>query len=222
MSILSISASGIRALTAFPKFLPFISEYDNDAEKRELEIQENASLANKEIELGFPNLNAFAMMSIWSLVESFIVDLVVLWIQNRPEVIIGYKDKIKIDICEFLSLDERERAYLIVDQIQRENGGKLKIGAGRFNSVLELVAISIRLDDEKSKHLIEFQQYRNCLAHRFGIVDRKFLNSCPWVELKDGDRVVINSESMKKYFLVAADIIGKVADQATDRLKLEE
>jgi hypothetical protein len=40
---------------------------------------------------------------------------------------------------------------------------------------------------------------RNVIVHRRSLADRTFVNACPWLNSKIGERVRVNSETMKVY-----------------------
>lgn len=84
VDVIDISASGIRSL----KGLPRIVEVLNDAQSGDQETyaarmksaERRARLAESEEASDFSTLHGFGVVALWSWLESFVIDLVVLWV----------------------------------------------------------------------------------------------------------------------------------------------
>ncbi|MET4132001.1 hypothetical protein ABIE62_001124 [Porphyrobacter sp. MBR-155] len=86
-----------------------------------------------------------------------------------------------------------------MDAIDRELAGPLRNGLGRFESLLNAVGITIEIDDNIRRDIFELQQIRNCLSHRFGVVDSRLAKACPWLKKRVGERLEISRDDFVRY-----------------------
>lgn len=224
MNILDISASGISAIPHIPKAIEVLGKVDITDERHEERLkqaQRRAALAKAEIDAGFPTLNGFGVLALWSWAESFASDFAVLWISHRPKCLLDLQStKIRVELNDFIKLKGRERARFIVDRIDREANGPMKRGLGRLNTVLSAIGFDVTLSNEIQRDIFEFQQIRNCLAHRFGIVDGRLASQCPWLELKEGDRLNVTVSMVKRYGDASASFLLELLYIAGDKCKI--
>lgn len=84
-----ISVRAIAQAKASANLMKAVTDYEGDdteEDKRRLaEMDEDVVLAEKEIEKGFSTVNAQAVVALWAGLETFVEDLVVLWLLNIPE-----------------------------------------------------------------------------------------------------------------------------------------
>jgi hypothetical protein len=91
--MMDLAMRGISVLRAMPKALDALAvavpeKYQKEeAERRKHDANELAQLAEQEVELGFPLLNAQSAVSLWGSLELLIRDLLVGWLQNQPDVL---------------------------------------------------------------------------------------------------------------------------------------
>ena len=50
--------------------------------------------------------------------------------------------------------------------------------------------------------MLELANVRNVLVHRSGIADQRLITTCPWLGIKMGERVKVNSEMFSRYSVV--------------------
>jgi hypothetical protein len=197
--LMHLSMRGISILRAMPKALDALAKADpdeystDDAWRRRKSIQETSELAQSEVDTDFPVLHAQAAISLWGAMEVLIRTLVAKWIQNRPDVFqLEIMKKLRVRLGEYESLSSEERAFYIADLIEIELSAGLKLGVGRFETLLEPFGLSGAVPDAVRRTIFELSQIRNVLVHRRGIADRRLVQQCPWLGLAIGDRVTIS------------------------------
>jgi len=194
--VLRLSAEGISTIPAVPRLVAVLGKPPEKIEA----ANQRAELAKKEIERGFATLNGFGVVALWSWLETFVIDFVVLCIERRFTSLETLKvPKVRIDLAEYATMRGRDRARFIVDVIDRELAGPLRNGLGRFDSLLEAVGINVPLESEYRRKLFELQQVRNCLSHRFGVADARLVEACPWLKLKKGQRLAVTQGDVQAY-----------------------
>ena len=107
--------------------------------------------------------------------------------------------RLKVKLGEYEALTVEERAFYVVGLFEREVGVPLKSGVGRFESLLELIGLGGPVPEQIKRTMFELSQVRNLLVHQRGIVDRRFLEHCPWFTLSLGDSVIINHQQFAIY-----------------------
>ena len=97
------------------------------------------------------------------------------------------------------SLPHEDRPSYLLDLLEQEVASGLKLGVGRFESLLDIFGLSGAVPNFVRRYLFELSQVRNVLVHRRGIADRRLVDQCPWLKLQIGDRVVVRHEQMARY-----------------------
>jgi hypothetical protein len=195
-SVIELSLQGISTIPAVPRVVELLEQGPDKLR----EARRRAELAQAEIDRGFSTLIGFGVVALWSWLETFVVDFVVLSIQRRPAFLATLKaPKVRIDLAEYAQMRGRERARFITDAVDRELGGPLRNGMGRFDGLLEAIGINVPLEDHYRRDLFELQQVRNCLSHRFGVVDARLATACPWLTLKQGQSLSVSYRDFVRY-----------------------
>ena len=104
-----------------------------------------------------------------------------------------------IALSDFSAMNEVERNYYLVSELQRDLKPPRKFGIDRFEALLEIFGLSGPLDGNVRRELMEMENVRNVLLHRRGIADMKLLETCPWLTLCVGDRVPIDEARLQRY-----------------------
>lgn len=195
------------------KALADLDKYDTKSDKISKEYEENiknaeyiAKFAKEQVDSGFPILYANAVIAMWTSLETLIEDILYHQFINNPKYlkseIILY---IKIPLVEFEELDKDERLRFIINELARQTKSDLKHGIARFEVLLEVVALGGPVTDELRKDIFELWAVRNLLVHRFGAVDRRFKNLCPWITVGNGEQFKINMDLYFRYHKAIAD-----------------
>jgi|GEM_PF-805423 len=197
-----IHANGLNQLIARPKVLRILYDtIDNDDSKAELaEADRNAAYAEAARDNGHTLLLGHSVMGLWSALEAAVEDLACAWIQLHSETLEAPGlAKVRIPLAEYMRLSPDERTSLLIAEIQRDLRTELAVGVTRFEKLMNAIGLGGQLTDELRKALFEMWQVRNVLSHRGGVCDRKFTEACPWIELKIGERLVVEWHRFNYY-----------------------
>lgn len=168
-------------------------------------------LAKGEMDRDFYNLRSLAIIGTWSILENLVKDLVTAWIKHDRSVFKrdAFK-KVSIPLPEYMSTSPAERASLIADLVEQRLSSSLRVGVGRFNSLLDAIGLHAALSNENEKSLLEMQQVRNVIAHRGGMIDRRLKAACPWVKQKIGQKVSISSDDYSRYWRAVHEFVLQI------------
>jgi hypothetical protein len=204
--VMHLAMRGISVLRAMPQALAALAKaeperYQGDAaEHRKRETDNLAQLAQQEVESDHPFLHAQSAVWLWGALELLIRDLLVRWLQNQPDAF--QKDplrRLRVRLGEYESLPHEDRASYLLDLLEQDVAAGLKLGVGRFESLLDIFGLGGAVPDFVRRHIFELSQVRNVLVHRRGIADRRLVDQCPWLKLQIGDRVIVRHEQMSRY-----------------------
>lgn len=203
---------GLRQVTVIPQLADALEKFksaiatEQESESTSARIDKDernrlAALAQDELDLGFPVLNAHFVVGLWSMLEAMIRDYVVLWLRTCPECLHSEQfSRISIRLAEYMALSESDRYYHIVDQLDRETGGPLRQGVTRFESLLEVIGLRTGEVLETTRYgLYELSQVRNAIVHRAGVADFKLVRNCPRLDLQVGDRIRVTHGQVDRY-----------------------
>jgi hypothetical protein len=161
---------------------------------------DDAEFAQQELDAGFPLLHAQATVSLWGGLESLIRLFLVEWLRNEPDAMrVMQVQKLKIQLGDYESLSNDEKPYYILDLLERDFQFPLKQGTGRFETLLGIFGIVGTVNEDIKKNIFEMNQVRNLLVHRRGIIDRKFVVTCPWLDVRVGDLLKVSSRDFERY-----------------------
>lgn len=205
--VVRLSVRGMQMTQSLPKMMEVLRKADGrdlDAEMHRNAVTD-AEFIEQERSSGFPVVHGQAILSLWSLLELTVKDLIAVWIKNKPDLLLAPPiSNYKIKIGDYLAIDEDERCLFFVDVIERDLGAGVKNGINRFESLLEAVGLTGVTPDKMNQVFFEFGQVRNALAHRGGFVDKKLIDNCPWLDLKIGEAINPNLEMFQRYFCISA------------------
>jgi hypothetical protein len=138
------------------------------------------------------HLNADAIIGLWASLETGVRDAMLEWLRLQPDA--RARDevaKVKVPLAQFDAMSEDERLQYVLDQLEKNTTATLKAGVGRFESVLKIIGLGGDVDDETRRTLLELSALRNVIAHRGGVIDQKFLTTCPFATRQLNERVRI-------------------------------
>jgi hypothetical protein len=198
--VVHLSIAGISMHRAVPDVIKTLAEYDapkgssisKDAEERVKRAEFEAELAAREVQEDFPLLHSQAVVTMWSALESLARNVLAAWLTNAPEKVYSNDRlrKLRVPLLEYERLEPDERVPYIVEVIEREVDAPLKHGVARFEELMALVGLCGEVDEKLRRSIFELSQVRNVIVHRGGRVDRRFMQACPWVPVKPGDRIM--------------------------------
>ncbi|MCP1726561.1 hypothetical protein J2T60_000526 [Natronospira proteinivora] len=205
-TVVRLSVQGMSMAKALPKAMEALRRADGenlDAELHEKAVRD-AEFVEKERSEGFPVVHGQAVLSLWSLLELAVKDLVAAWIKNNPDLLLAPPiSSLKMKIGDYLMIEEDERCLFFVDVIERDVGAGIKNGINRFESLTSTVGLSGVTPRKMNEIFFEFGQVRNALAHQGNRADKKLITNCPWLDLEAGKDLRISSEMFQKYHKVS-------------------
>jgi len=220
--IIRLSEKGISGLRGMPQIVKVLADLDERSDEEEYQnkiriAEEEASLAQAEIDKDFPVLHQFAVVALWSWLEHFVKDFVALWLQHRREAItLPPLSKIKIKLGEYLQLSKAEQSGYLVELLEQELASPLKRGVTRFEILLEPFLPSSQLPEGCSQAIFELQQVRNVMAHRNGLMDRRLKSACPWLKGRLGQPVKVTGSMLHRYSEACAQYLLEVLFRVGD------
>lgn len=213
MQIARLSEQGIRMHLGVPNAIRALAKAKNthtetETEKRIQFAEQDAALARREIDDGFPVLHGFVTIALWSWMEEFTKGLVACWFQHRPSSMrVPTVQKLKVRLGDYIQLSRAEQGLFLVELLEQEIASPLKSGVDRFNTLLETIHIHSTISSERRKSLFELQKVRNNLAHRSGRADRRLIAECPWLKYKVGQQVNVDLTMLRAYFESSAEFL---------------
>lgn len=204
VKLLDLSTRGISVLRTVPQAIEVLakgeSPSDPEQTKKELEFaNEQASLAQKELDEGFPLLHSQATVSLWADLEHAVRTLLASWLNHDGSSrSLEPVRKLKVFLGEYESLDPAERSYYILDRLELES--RHRRGVERFEHLLATFGFETRLNKDVKRTLLELYHVRNVLVHRRGFADRIIVEACPWLALSVGQQVVVTEKHYRAYF----------------------
>ena len=153
-----------------------------ERERAEIHAKEIQSFALDQRASGFSYLYTLAAVRLWGIIEACVDDLVAGALTTIEEC----KDRdllfrLKGPLLEFRSASADEQAEFLAELLKSAVDATLKLGAGRFEALLDPCGLGGGLDDQVRRVLLELSQVRNLVVHKSGRVDRRLLEQCPWL-----------------------------------------
>jgi len=182
------------------------------------ELRERAQrvedMAKKEVAAGFQMVYRDDVLSIWHSLDNHIRRLAVAWITEHPDALRTQAvQKLRIRLGDLFEMSNDDRMHYIVDQLDQEMSGPLKLGVTRFETLLEPFGLSGSVDELIRRTIFELQQVRNVIVHRGARADRQLIERCPWLGLKNGETLVINKNMSIRFHLGGILYVGVVGDR---------
>jgi hypothetical protein len=174
---------------------------DNQAlDKAREKAAEIEAFAQKQKGDGFTYLFSLAIIRLWGILEALIDDLAIDFLSN-PDVC---KDKnliysLKGPLLEFARASAEQQTEYLCEKLKEAVNARLKQGIGRFEAILEPIGLGGNIDDAARRILFELGQVRNILIHKAGLADGRFVESCPWLNIKAGMLLKINPPDFLLY-----------------------
>lgn len=211
--LLGLSIRGISILQSMPKVVDAIGiaegiENEPNHKEQKKMAQEMAKLARNEVEENFPILHAHNLVAIWSLMEALIRTFVAEWVAHYPEAISTPSfGKIKVSLVDYHCIPDEEKPLYVVELLEKELGAGLRKGINRFEVMLKPFGFSGGVSKETRKYIFELAQIRNAIVHRAGHADRTLVDSCPWLNLKIGQKIKVSKDIYMRCSRAAHDYI---------------
>ncbi len=209
-TLLHLCMDGLNLVSKFPIIAEINEEIQQHIETTSLEAEEHltidqsknrAAMALQEIESDFALLHANSLVTLWSSLDSLIDDIIIAWIENNHDIIKGPSfEKIKISISDYESMNNIERMSFLLRELSRSVNADIKVGAGKFEKLLEAIGLGGSIDEKLRRDLFEMSQIRNAIVHCGGTVDQILKNNCPWIKWQVLETIKLNHNDYIKYY----------------------
>jgi hypothetical protein len=144
-------------------------------------------------------------IKLWSILESSIDGLTIKYIRDNNEKLqLDSLMSIEGPLLPFMKLSEEEKSDFLISKLKISLRSSLKIGAGRFEALLDSVGLGGNVDPAAAKALVDLSETRHLIVHRGGVVDKTFLKKCPWRGEIVGQKLLVNRKSFG-WYMAAAD-----------------
>ena len=174
-------------------------------------LGETAAIAEREDIKGFPLLNGMWLVLTWGALETYITELLKVWLENVPESWnLDEVQNLRIKLGEYMRIEDELRNEYVIEQIDKTLNGPLKQGIGRFEVLLNVFHLSGSIDDDIRERLYLMCKIRNVFVHNRGIADKKFVESCPALECKIGDIVISKDFNVTPYIHAVGVYIAEI------------
>lgn len=191
----------------------------NEAKEHAAKVSEFAESQRKD---GLPYLHSLCAVRLWALAEAMIDELVVHSLLTPSE----FFDqtllaKLKGPLIEFRSASPDEQAEFLAETLKQLVDAPLKLGAGKFEALLDPVALGGAIKDIVRRNLFELSQVRNIIVHKSGKADRRLVDACPWLNLKKGDNVHVTLDMFECYRLAVYWYMIAIRNRIESRYSIE-
>lgn len=179
-----------------------ILEVDDEKLKQSAaEDRESAEFAKSEIANGFPFIHGLIAVAVWGRLEAFIEDIVVTCLEHDTNLLQKEQvRKVKVSLADYESLtDSIDRRYFLTKAIQKDLQSSLKQGVAQFEGLLNAFGMGGAVEDEDKRTLFELSKVRNVILHRNSVVDKQFIDSCPWLGLNIRDEYRVTNAALDRY-----------------------
>lgn len=164
-------------------------------------MRAESEFCKREVDSGFPTLQSWIVISLWSALESMLRELMIFLLRNHKRFWKGEQiSKIKLPIGEFHSMSPSLRAAWVVEQLERASTASVMYSIERFEAPLRAFGLDGKTPKAVSDAIFELGHVRNLFAHNVGKVDNKFRKACPWLSAKLGARLSIKPRQIDLYF----------------------
>lgn len=171
----------------------------------------DAAFTKEESDNDFPRLHAYTVVGKWGALEAGIEDMLIGILVNEPKVLEKEEfARVKVPLSKYELLDHEERMRFLLSEVQRAQSSGIAQGVNTFENVLQVFDLSGPVEEDMRIGLWEMNHVRNVLVHRDSLADLRLIQACPYLNLKIGDRVLINHERYGHYTNILIDYIRLV------------
>jgi hypothetical protein len=188
---------------------PFASEEEFERHRDDAKTLED--FAKDQANRGFPLLFSIVSIRLWSILEVMVDDFVrrlVLSPESLPPDSILHK--IKGPLLPYVNASPEAKSEIMTAALKQELGAALKPGAARMEELLRVFGLAGSINEIVRRLLLESWAVRNVLVHRNGIVDKRFLEVCPWLRYSEGGSITLTRNQFRMYSLSAEWYIAEM------------
>ncbi len=155
------------------------------------------SFTDDQAKKDYPYLFALVSVRLWAMAEAAARETLVEAIKKPsgpPER--SKLGKVRGPIGQIVGADPNTQMDLVADALWQSPEGRFR-GIERFDAVLELIGLGGSPPSPVNDILLELSEIRHCVVHRGGLMDRRFLEACPWIQMNPGSLL---PTSLKRYW----------------------
>ena len=213
MTFIEVSGAGLKDAAQARQILHWsrmakkvLGERDSFTDENYAEVARRAKsrevFARAEEKYDFPYLYGMATARLWTILETMVDDLVVYLLQTRPECRqVDIVRKLEGPLVEFASAHVSDRAKYLADLLTAQVKARFKLGIGRFEAVVNQIGLGGPVDTDVQRTILELSQIRHVIIHRLGKADEKLATTCPWLNLRPGQRVRVTQKQFRQFYL---------------------
>jgi hypothetical protein len=213
MTFIEVSVAGLKDAAQARQILHWsrmakkvLGERDSFSDDHYAEVAGRAKsrelFARAEERYDFPYLYGMATTRLWTILETMVEDLLAYLLQTRLEcreldIVRGLEGP----LVQFASAHASDRARYLADLLTEQVKAKFKLGIGRFEAVLNPIRLGGPVDPDVQRTILELSQIRHVIVHRLGKADEKLATTCPWLNLRPGQRVRVTEKQFRRFWL---------------------
>jgi hypothetical protein len=225
--LLNLAIQGISMIRAMPKIVDSVAlaegrEGEPEHTRDQKMAEEAAALARTEVEQGFPLLLAHNVVALWSLLEALIRTFVAEWVANYPEAMwVPAVSKLKITLGEYHSIPDEEKPLRIAELLEEGLGAGLKRGVNRYEAILKPFGLDGEVAAETKKAIYELGEIRNAIVHRGGRADRRLAETCPWLDVKPGENIIVSRDIYARCFIAVHNYVVQLVARVGEKFGVD-
>jgi hypothetical protein len=136
------------------------------------------------------SLYDMTLVSLWGTTEAKLDDIMLKFVAAAPKVLRGSEfAKLTAPVVDILKMSNIQRYRLLLNLFKEKVGAPMKKGIGRFEAVFGAIGLGGGVPEGVRRRFMEMSEIRHNLVHRMGIVDKKLVEACPWMDLSENRRI---------------------------------
>ncbi|GAC1450298.1 MAG: hypothetical protein NVSMB9_34640 [Isosphaeraceae bacterium] len=155
---------------------------------------------DRELKCGNPFLYGLTLIRMWGVAEAKVDDIAIEVLRAFPKILNrGEFTKLAGNLVEFSVMSKVQRVRHLYGLYKQKLEVAKKNGVGRFEAILDGMGLGGGVDEEVRRLFMEMSELRHNLVHRMAVADRKLVDRCPWLDLKEGQAYGITLEVINAY-----------------------
>ena len=148
----------------------------------------------------FPFLHSLATFRLWAILEAGVEDWLRELLAIHPEMWERPRfAQLEGALVPFGLAAPHQQAEILFDGLKERLAAQLKIGVGRFETLLDACGIGGGVCDVVRRIILELVEVRNIVAHRNGKADERFLQQCPWFAGANDQTILVTQLHFQRY-----------------------
>ena len=161
-------------------------------------------VAQKEIDYGFPAINAHYTSQLWNMLDATLDDMfALLFLCNSSMLQVSALKRVRVRVADYEGLSKLNRMRFVVKGLKWELASKgppeRKCGVQIFEQMFHEFGVKAAPPQEATKALSELRPVRNVIVHNMSIADGRLVEQCPWLRFSVGDDVRVSDSQYKNY-----------------------